>query len=215
MARNLENSKSENSNIQKLGPQQSTTTTRLHHGNHLSGYHSSHPCRGPWHHHHGASHAIQGPRHQDNDQAMSLQAQREPNALPSLAQASHPRVPHAEQPTLVAQPAPTKQPTFVVQPTPAEQLTLVALPAPAEQPTPVAQPTFAEQPTQVAQPAPAAHPALVAFQAAQIDLRLVQLSWLQIYGPMIEPGAFSPHFSTDLTFPNSNLAPGVYHHFTA
>ncbi|KAM2994325.1 hypothetical protein FF2_046310 [Malus domestica] len=30
---------------------------------------------------------------------------------------------------------------------------------------------------------------------------------------MIEPGAFSPHFFTDLIFPNSNLALGVYHTF--
>ncbi|KAM2430792.1 hypothetical protein ACFX1W_018186 [Malus domestica] len=30
----------------------------------------------------------------------------------------------------------------------------------------------------------------------------------------MEPAAFSPHFSPDLTFPNSNLAPGVYHNST-
>ncbi|KAM1610080.1 hypothetical protein TB2_021693 [Malus domestica] len=51
-----------------------------------------------------------------------------------------------------------------------------------------------------------AQPAPVAFQAAQVDPRLSQLS-----GPTIELGAFSPYFFTDLTFLNSNFAPGVYH----
>ena len=124
-------------------------------------------------------------------QAMSLQAQREPNALPSRAQASHARVPHAEQPTHVAQLAPSEQLTLVVQPASAEQPTLVAQPAPTEQLT------------------------LVAFQAAQIGPRLVQPSRLQIFGLTIELVAFSPHFSADLTFPNSNLAPRVYHPSTA
>ncbi|KAM1521712.1 hypothetical protein ACFX10_011916 [Malus domestica] len=77
-------------------------------------------------------------------------------------------------------------------------------PAPDEQPTPVVQPASFEQPTLTAQPAP------VAFQAAQVGPRLSQPS-----GPTIEPGAFSPHFFMDLTFPNSNLAPGVYHISTA
>ena len=48
------------------------------------------------------------------------------------------------------------------------------------------------------------------FQAAQVGPRLSQPS-----GPTIEPGAFSPHFFADLTFPNSSLAPGVNHHSTA
>ncbi|KAM0973797.1 hypothetical protein ACFX2C_017076 [Malus domestica] len=108
-------------------------------------------------------------------QVKSLHGQREPNTLPSPAQTSHPCASHAEQPTLVAQPAP------------------------------VAQHTPDEQPTLVAQPAP------VAFQAAQIDPRLVQPFRLQISGPTIELGAFSPYFYADLTFPNSNLTPGVYH----
>ncbi|KAM2605774.1 hypothetical protein TB2_034531 [Malus domestica] len=82
-------------------------------------------------------------------------------ALPSRAQASHLRTPHAEQPT------PMAQSTFVV------------------------------------------------FQAAQIGPRLVQPSWLQISKSTIKLGAFSPHFSTDLTFPNSNLTLGVYHLSTA
>ncbi|KAM2012465.1 hypothetical protein ACFX1T_024326 [Malus domestica] len=112
----------------------------------------------------------------------------------------------AKQPTSVAQPAPTKQPapakqpTPVAQPAPAKQPALVTQPAPDEQPTPVVQPASFEQPTLTAQPAP------VAFQAAQVGPRLSQPS-----GPTIEPGAFSPHFFVDLTFPNSNLAPGVYH----
>ncbi|KAM2053376.1 hypothetical protein ACFX1T_003024 [Malus domestica] len=41
--------------------------------------------------------------------------------------------------------------------------------------------------------------------------RPVQPSQLQIYRLTIELGAFSPHFSTDLTFPNSNIAARVYH----
>ncbi|KAM1268109.1 hypothetical protein ACFX2G_000451 [Malus domestica] len=61
----------------------------------------------------------------------------------------------------------------------------------------------------------AAQSAPLAFQVAQIDPRLVQLSRLQIPKLMIELGAFSPHFSTDLAFPNSNLVPGVYHTCTA
>ncbi|KAM2117281.1 hypothetical protein ACFX1R_010847 [Malus domestica] len=145
-----------------------------------------------------------------------------------------------KQPTLTAQPAPAEQPVLVTQPAPDEQPTPVAQPAPAKQPTPVAQPAFVEQPTPVAQPAPAkqptpvaqpasakqpalvtqpapdeqptpvVQPAPVAFQAAQIGPRLSQPS-----GPTIEPGVFSPHFFADLTFPNSNLAPGVYHISTA
>ncbi|KAM1453359.1 hypothetical protein ACFXTO_002981 [Malus domestica] len=139
-----------------------------------------------------------------------------------------------EQPTPVAQPAPAKQPTPVAQPAPTKQPTSVAQPAlakqpaPAKQPTPVAQPALAKQPALVTQPAPdeqpipvvqpasfkqptlTAQPAPVAFQAAQVGPRLSQPS-----GPTIEPGAFSPHFFADSTFPNSNLAPGVYHISTA
>ena len=94
---------------------------------------------------------------------MLFQAQREPNELPSRAQASHPRVPYA-----------------------------------IEQPTPVAQPALVARSTPVV------------FQAAQVGPRLSQPS-----GPTIEPGAFSPYFSADLAFPNSNPAPGVYHSSTA
>ncbi|KAM1533575.1 hypothetical protein EV2_007739 [Malus domestica] len=66
------------------------------------------------------------------------------------------------------------------------------------------------QPAPVKQPTLTAHPALVAFQAAQVGPRLSQPS-----GATIEPGAFSPYFFANLTFPNSNLAPGVYHPSTA
>ncbi|KAM2633122.1 hypothetical protein EV1_023778 [Malus domestica] len=48
------------------------------------------------------------------------------------------------------------------------------------------------------------------FQAAQVALRLSQP-----FEPTIEPGVFSPYFFADLTFPNSNLALGVYHPSTA
>ncbi|KAM2298353.1 hypothetical protein ACFX1X_000328 [Malus domestica] len=65
-------------------------------------------------------------------QAMSLQAQRELNALPSRAQASHPCASHSEPPA------------------PDEQLTPVAQPAPDEQPTPMAQPTLTAQSALVA-----------------------------------------------------------------
>ncbi|KAM2057121.1 hypothetical protein ACFX16_029847 [Malus domestica] len=146
---------------------------------------------------------------------MSFQAQRELNTLLSRAQASHPCASHFKQPTFVAQLAPTEQPTLMAQPAP------VAQPDPAEQPAFVAQPASADQSTLVTQPAPAeqptpvAQPASVAFQTTQIDSRLVQPSRFQIFRPTIEPGAFSPHFSLDLTFPNSNLTPGVYHTSTA
>ncbi|KAM1123669.1 hypothetical protein ACFX19_005120 [Malus domestica] len=66
------------------------------------------------------------------------------------------------------------------------------------------------QPAPDEQPTLKAHHAPVAFQAAQVDPRLSQPS-----GPTIESGAFSPYFFTDLTLPNSNLAPGVYHISTA
>ncbi|KAM2835145.1 hypothetical protein PS2_032107 [Malus domestica] len=122
----------------------------------------------------------------------------------------------AKQHALVTQPAPDEQPPPVVQPAPVEQPTLTAQLAPAEQPALVTQPAPDKQPTPVAQPAPieqstlTAQPAPVAFQAAQVGPRLSQPS-----GPTIKPGAFSPHFFMDLTFPNSNLAPGVYHPSTA
>ncbi|KAM1080367.1 hypothetical protein ACFX2B_014826 [Malus domestica] len=95
-------------------------------------------------------------------QAMSLQAHRELNALPSRSQASHSRASCTEQPTLVAQLAPATQPAYVVS------------------------------------------------QAAQVGSRLSQP-----LGPIIEPGVFSPHFSADLTFPNSNIALRAYHYSTA
>ncbi|KAM1044217.1 hypothetical protein ACFX2A_036185 [Malus domestica] len=126
------------------------------------------------------------------------------------AQASHS---HASR---VKQPAPDEQPTPVVQPTLVEQPAFVAQPALDEQPTPVVQPTPVEQPAFMAQPTPdekptlVAQPAPMAFQAAQVGPSLSQPS-----GPTIEPGAFSPYFFTDLTFPNSNLVHGVYHHSIA
>ncbi|KAM1433344.1 hypothetical protein ACFXTO_015779 [Malus domestica] len=167
-----------------------TTTTSFHHRNHRGGYLGSEV--------HGAfttAQAMPSKAHgiKATTEAMSLQAQRELNALPSRAQASHPYASHSEQS------APVEQPTLVTQP------------APAEQPIPVAQLAPTEQPTFVAQPAFAAQYAPVAFQVAQIDPRLVQPSWFQISGPTIEPGAFSPHLSSDLTFPNSTFALGVYH----
>ncbi|KAM1739746.1 hypothetical protein ACFX11_015415 [Malus domestica] len=155
---------------------------------------------------------------------MSLQAQREFNALPSQAQTSHPCASHSEQPAPIEQPTLVAQPALTAHPAPAEQPALVAQTALDEQPTPVVQPVPAEQPTPVAQPAPAEQPTLaarlaleaqpahvaqsapMAFQAAQVGPRLSQPS-----RPTIEPGVFPPHFFMKLTFPNSNLVPGVYH----
>ncbi|KAM1503022.1 hypothetical protein ACFXTO_028306 [Malus domestica] len=110
----------------------------------------------------------------------------------------------------MVQPAPTEQPTLAAQPALMAQPALVAQPAPDGQPTLVVQFAPAEQPTLAAQPAPATQFALVDFQAAQVGPRLSQLS-----GPTIETRAFSPYFFTDLTFPNSNFSPGVYHPSTA
>ncbi|XP_048433123.1 predicted GPI-anchored protein 58 [Pyrus x bretschneideri] len=95
-------------------------------------------------------------------QAMSFQAKHEPNTLPNRALASHPRVPHAEQPTSVAQLTPIEQPAFVAQPAPAKQSALVAQPAPVVQPAPTEQPTPVAQPTIAAQSVPAP----MAFQLA-------------------------------------------------
>ncbi|KAM2209222.1 hypothetical protein PS1_025604 [Malus domestica] len=81
-------------------------------------------------------------------------------------------------------------------------------PAPVIQPALVAQTAPTIQPAPVIQPAPAAQPALMVSQAAQVGPRQFQPS-----GPIIEAEAFSPHFSADLTFPNSNLALGVNHPF--
>ncbi|KAM1124829.1 hypothetical protein ACFX2B_039704 [Malus domestica] len=100
------------------------------------------------------------------------------------AQASHSHAPRIEQPALVAQPAPVIQPA------------LVAQPAPTIQPAPVIQ------------PGPSAQPVFMVSQAAQVRPRQSQPS-----GPIIEAEVFSPHFSADLTFPNSNLALGVNHPF--
>ncbi|KAM1807237.1 hypothetical protein ACFX11_030282 [Malus domestica] len=73
-----------------------------------------------------------------------------------------------------------------------------------EQPASVAQPALVIQRAPVIQPAHAAQPTLM---ASQVGSRLSQLS-----RPIIKARAFSPHFSADLTFPNSNLALGVNHH---
>ncbi|KAM1382027.1 hypothetical protein ACFX2F_034548 [Malus domestica] len=97
-------------------------------------------------------------------------------------QASHSHAPRTEQPAPVIQPAHVAQPAPLIQP------------APMIQPAPVIQ------------PAPAAQPALKVSQAAQVGPRQSQPS-----GPIIEAGALSPHFSADLTFPNSNLAFGANH----
>ncbi|KAM2377273.1 hypothetical protein ACFX1X_043897 [Malus domestica] len=69
------------------------------------------------------------------------------------------------------------------------------------------QPTLVAQLTPTKQHAPVKQLAPVVSQAAQVGSRPSR--------PIIESGAFSPHFSTDLTFPNSNLVPEAYHHSTA
>ncbi|KAM2377203.1 hypothetical protein ACFX1X_043839 [Malus domestica] len=178
MARNLENSTSENSNIQEMGlrrfmrlnatisgaappPRVSTTGT--------TAVATLVVTRGEVHGAFTTARAVPSKAHGTKamTQAMSLQAQREFNALPSQAQVSHLCASHSEQPapdeqpTPVVQPDPYEQPTPVVQPAPDEQPTLVAQPAPDEQPTPMVQPAPDEQPTPVAQFAPAKQPALV------------------------------------------------------
>ncbi|KAM2305801.1 hypothetical protein ACFXTH_025320 [Malus domestica] len=77
------------------------------------------------------------------------------------AQASHSHASHTKQP------APTKQPAIAAQPAPAKQPALVTQPAPDEQPTPdeptlTAQPAPAEQPALMTQPAPDKQPTPVA-----------------------------------------------------
>ncbi|KAM2965157.1 hypothetical protein FF2_022863 [Malus domestica] len=103
-------------------------------------------------------------------------------------QASHSHAPPTEQPAPVIQPAHVAQPAPVIQPA------HVAQPAPLIQPAPMIQPT------------PVIQHALKVSQAAQVGPRQSQPS-----GPIIEVGAFSPHFSADLTFSNSNLALGANH----
>ncbi|KAM1112514.1 hypothetical protein ACFX13_046206 [Malus domestica] len=102
------------------------------------------------------------------------------------------------------------QPILVVQHDLAEQPILMAQPTLAKQLTPVVHHAPPEQLTSVVQPALMAYPTPVAFRAAKVGPRLSQPS-----GPIIEPEAFSPYFSLDLAYSNSNLAPGVYHPFTA
>ncbi|KAM1001168.1 hypothetical protein ACFX2A_007838 [Malus domestica] len=53
------------------------------------------------------------------------------------------------------------------------------------------------------QHAPVKQPASVVSYAAQVSPRPSR--------PIIKSGAFSPHFSIDLTFSNSNLVPEAYH----
>ncbi|XP_068317144.1 pollen-specific leucine-rich repeat extensin-like protein 2 [Pyrus communis] len=172
MARNLENSMSENSNIQEMGPRRSTRLNVILRGAAPPPQGSTMgttvvATRGEVHGTTTTARAV--PPNQAQvvpskahgtkamTQAMSFQAKHEPNTLPNRALASYPRVPHAEQPTPVAQPTPTEQTALVAQPAPVVQ------PAPTEQPTPVAQPTLAAQSV----------PAPVAFQLAQISPRLV------------------------------------------
>ncbi|KAM1266234.1 hypothetical protein ACFX2J_035828 [Malus domestica] len=96
MARNLENSTSENSNTQEIEPRRSM---RL---NVVIGEVVP-PLRG----------------------STMAQAVPSKLAW-ARAQASHLHASRSKQPALVAQPAPAEQPTFVAQPTPAEQPIVVA-----------------------------------------------------------------------------------------
>ena len=142
MARNLENSTSENSNIQEMGPRRSTMLNVT-----ISG--AAPPLRGST----MATTAVatkattSGEVHgtKATAKAMSFQAQGKlapcrPNptrakCIAKPTQASHSRAPHVEQPTPVAQPAPAEHPTLVAQPVPPFHPTPVAQPASSEQPT--------------------------------------------------------------------------------
>ena len=193
MARNLENSTSENSNIQEMGPRRSTrlkvtisgaappprvSTTRTIVVATTVATHDEV---------HGAITKARVVPSKATTQAMLLQAQREPNALSSRAQASHRRVPHAKQFTPVTQPAPVRQPTLVAQPAPTEQPTAVAQPAPAEQPTLVA------------------HPTLVAFQATQDYLNHLDLPSSRGHSHHISSRIW--HFPTQISCPESTTLP--------
>ncbi|KAM2090961.1 hypothetical protein TB1_028923 [Malus domestica] len=76
----------------------SGTPTRHHHGNHHGNHLWQNPQPKPYHLN------LQGPK-----PARATQTQREPNALPSRAQALHSHAPHNEQPIPMAQPAPAAQ----------------------------------------------------------------------------------------------------------
>ncbi|KAM0968314.1 hypothetical protein ACFX2A_016981 [Malus domestica] len=217
MARNLENSTSENSNVQEMGLRRSVRLNATIRGAASSSRAStmgttvvatSVATRGEVHGAFTTARAVPSKAH-----GTKTTIQAVPSKFTwTQAQASHSHAPRIEQPAPVIQPAPVEQPTPVAQPAPAKQPTSVAQPAPAKQPAHAKQPALVtqpapnEQPTPDEQPTLKAHTAPVAFQAAQVGPKLSQPS-----GPTIEPGAFSPHFFTDLTFPNSNLAPGVYH----
>ena len=128
MARNLENSTSENSNIQEMGPRRSTRLNMILGG--ATPPRSSTMAT--------TTVTIRGEVH-DTTTMAQIAPPRQVQAVPHKAhaakattQASHLLVPHAEEPT------PAEQPTLVAQHAPTEQPTLVAQPAPTKQPTHVA-----------------------------------------------------------------------------
>ncbi|KAM2941107.1 hypothetical protein COP2_030379 [Malus domestica] len=146
MARNLENSTSENSNVQKMGlrrfvrlnatisgaappPRVSTMGTTM--------VATSVATRGEVHGAFTTARAVPSKAH-----GTKATAQVVPSKFArARAQASHSLASHTKQPT------PAKQPALAAQPAPAKQPALVTQPAPDEQPTPVAQPAPVEQPT--------------------------------------------------------------------
>ena len=154
MARNLENSTSENSNIQEMGPRRSTrlnvtisgvdtTTTRLHHGNHTGGHYDNHPRRGPWHQSYDPSHVIPSPRQTGLCRPNPTRAQCVAELSPSLAlTCATRRAAHSRGPSLLP---------------PSSPLSCGPACCSRQQPTPVAQPAPNEQPTPVAQLPPAAY----------------------------------------------------------
>ena len=126
MARNLENSTSDNSNIQEMGPGGSTKLNMV-----LGG--TAPPPR-------GSTMSTTAVTTRDEVHGTTIMAQIVPprqvqavqhkaHAAEATAQASHSRASRTEQPTPVTKPAPAAQPA------PDEQSTHVAQPAPTEQPT--------------------------------------------------------------------------------
>ncbi|KAM2215189.1 hypothetical protein ACFX1X_022355 [Malus domestica] len=147
MARNLENSTSENSNVQEMGLRRSVRLNAT-----ISGAAPPPRVSTMGTTTVATSVATRGEVHGAYTTARAVPSKA--HSIKATAQVPAP----AKQPALMTQPAPDEQPTPVIQPAPAKQLALVT------QPTPVKQPTLTAQ------------PALVAFQAAQVGPRLSQPS---------------------------------------
>ncbi|KAM1298663.1 hypothetical protein ACFX2F_025442 [Malus domestica] len=167
MARNLENSTSENSNVQEMGLRRSVRLNAT-----ISGaappprvstmgtttVATSVATRGEVHGAFITARAVPSKAHGTKAIIQVVPSKfAQARAQASHSHASHTKQPApTKQPALAAQPAPAKQPAFVTQPAPDEQPTL------DEQPILTAQPALAEQPALLTQPAPDKQPTPVA-----------------------------------------------------